>query len=96
MKRTIVGLLLVVLLLAGCTVLVVPSVKEAPYRISWNSGEGSRGTVYCNNYELGSSVVIDGYWEFEGGFESGFYYKDGLLILDAGSVRIESRKEVAK
>ena len=96
MRRTIIGLLLTLLLLVGCAGPAVPGIEEAPYRISWNSGEGSRGAVYCDNYELGSSVVIDGYWEYESGWSPGFCRKDGLLILDAGSVRIEKRKEESK
>lgn len=93
MKRFLVCLLLCSLLLLGCSEPALPSAEEAPYKITWKGGYDASGTVYCDNYELGSSVIIDGYWEY--GvieiFTPGYYYKDKLLILDASKVVIEER-----
>lgn len=87
----IVLFVLAVLSVAGCAP-SIPTVEEAPYKISW-SGE-SYGTVYCDDYELGSSVIIDGYWELtvDEGLFADYYYVDRLLILDASEVTIEKRE----
>ena len=82
----IVLFVLVVLSVVGCSGSSIPAVAEAPYKITWRGEE--YGTVYCDNYELGSSVVIEGYWEYG-------HYVDNLLILDASKVVIETR-EAAK
>ena len=97
MKKLLIFLLLCSALLVGCKILHSPSVEEAPYEINWVIGDGFYGTVYCDNYELGSSVVIGGYWEFTGGVSNpGYHYKDRLLILDGSAVTIERRTELAK
>jgi len=93
MKRTIMVLVLCLVLLMGCSGPSLPPVEEVPYVVIWEKAVGGTGRVYCDNYELGSSVIIDGYWEFRTIIISpGYFYNDGLLILDAGAVRIEKRE----
>lgn len=89
MKRLLVGLLILTILLVGCSEVSLPTAAEAPYKIIWH-GESS-GTVYSDNYELGSSVVVAGYWERTGGLNYRYVYRDKLLILDASEVIIEER-----
>ena len=90
MNFMLIVMVLLVLLLIGCSGPLMPTVAEAPYKITWTGI--TAGTVYCDDYELGSSVVVDGYWEYESNlFDEGYFYIDKLLILDASKVVIEKR-----
>lgn len=86
------GLLVLVLLLVGCSESLAPVVEEAPYKIAWQGSKGISGVIYCDNYELGSSVIVEGYWEFRTGLSPGYYYEDKLLVLVAATVVIEDRR----
>ncbi len=84
------------ILLGSCGAYIEPpGIEEAPYKILWKEGTTSR-SIYTDNYKLGSSVVVEGYWEYKRsyGFNSypvGWFYKNNLLILDANSIVIEER-----
>jgi len=92
-KRLLICLLLCLLLLSGCSGPALPSAEEVPYRIAIY-GEVNR-FVYCDNYELGSSVVVKGFWEYNKAvFKPGYVYRDKLLIIDASIVEIEDRRKV--
>lgn len=84
-------LLVGLLLLAGCAGPQLPTTTEAPYEITWSGPTGTSHRIYSDNYELGSSVIIRGYWEFHRKLPYEFRYSDGILVLDASRVEIEVR-----
>lgn len=65
-----------------------PNIEQAPYEISWTERNRTK-IIYTNNYELGNSVTIEGYWTRNGTF--GWSYEDNIIILEPISIIIKRR-----